>query len=116
MKRDELAKYALIASAFLLAGLLTVQAARFADTTAQAEMVVYNRDITLLTATYRGGSDVLYVLHNSNGLLLAYAYDSSRRILKMLDGGRLELGTAFERAAAAAAGGGANRPGQRRAR
>jgi len=80
MKRLTLATSFLIASAFVLGALLTVEIAQKMESPAHAEMVV-NKDLyTVLTAPGIGGSDFLYMLDNKNERLLCYRSDPRGRV------------------------------------
>jgi len=80
MTRKTLACYALIASAFVLGGLLTLKVAEKIETPARADMVV-NKDIfTVLTTEGIGGGDFIYALDNKNERLLCYNTDARGRI------------------------------------
>jgi len=80
MTRKNLACYVLIASAFVLGGLLTLKVAERIDSPAHAEMVI-NKDIfTVLTTEGIGGEDFMYMLDNKNERLLCYATDARGRI------------------------------------
>ena len=62
----------LIASAFVLAGLLTLQVARNAESEAQARLVIARDAFTLLTAPGRNSEDPLFVIDNNSGKMLIY--------------------------------------------
>lgn len=79
MKRYQtLACYFLIASAFVLAGMLTL---KISDrSAAQAEMVVQKDIFTVLTAEGISGEQFVYALDNKNEVLLCYAMSSRGQI------------------------------------
>lgn len=116
MKRTELACYALIASAFVLAAMLLVSASRFAENDAYAEMVVTKDGITMLsTQAPLGGVEFVYVLDSRNGRLLTYSLDPNKKIVSLMRGGAMDLVKEFE-TVFAAGGAGGNPGGQRRDR
>lgn len=80
MTRKTLACYALIASAFVLGGMLTLKVAEKIESPAQAEMVVNKDFFTVLTTEGIGGEDFLYTLDSKNERLLCYATDARGRI------------------------------------
>lgn len=106
MDRIRLACYGLIASAFVLAGLLFVSLDGRLNSTAEADMLIARNNFTLMTARTRDGVESLFLLDNSTGRLLIYTLDG--RDLKL--GANVELARIFERAAGGAAGG--NRRGR----
>ncbi len=82
MKRIETACYALIASAFVLGGLLITQVANTPNT-AEAGLVISRDDFTLLSARTRSGEESLFVINNNTNRLLIYTLN--------LTGNRIEL-------------------------
>lgn len=96
MDHVRLACYALIASAFVLAGLLFVTLDGRFESTAEAEMVIARDNFTLLTATTRGGEESLFVLDNTSGRLLIYTLDLGRQQLNL--GENINLTEVFNRA------------------
>jgi len=80
MTRKTVACYVLIASAFVLGGLLTIEVADRFEPKADASLVV-NKDIfTVLTTEGIRGEEFLYMLDNKNERLLCYATDPRGRI------------------------------------
>lgn len=73
MKPIAIACYSLIASAFVLAGLLIVQLD--ARMEAQASMVIARDNFTVLTARTRNNEESLFVLDNAAQRLLIYRVD-----------------------------------------
>jgi len=72
MSRIQLACVSLIASAFVLAGLLVVQMGSRLSNPAHAELVITRDDFTLMTAQTRRDEEALFVLDNVSGQLLVY--------------------------------------------
>jgi len=80
MKRIELTCYCLLASAFVLAGLLMVQLQnRSVLPAANAEMVLTRGNLTLMTAQTRPNEEAVFVLENSTSTLLVYKIDANRK-------------------------------------
>ena len=79
-------------SAFLLAGMVIIQAGRMGGNAAHAEMTGSDGDYTLLT-TAAGGSgtnEVLYVIDNREQVLLVYEIENAQTGQMFLrDGGSL---------------------------
>jgi len=100
MKQTSLACYALLASAFILAGLLVFSISDQLESEAEARMVISERE----------NEEALWVLDNRAAIILIY-----RMELRGADKGRLELAAAvnlrgdnlFGGGGAAAGGGGA---------
>ena len=88
MTRIETACYALLASAFVLGGLLLYSAGGIFEQKAQAEMVIAQQSFSLMTAQTREGEEALFVLDNSTGALIVYRLNVGRK--------RLELATAID--------------------
>jgi hypothetical protein len=72
MSRIQVACYSLIASAFLLAGLLITQVE---PNSARGAMVVSEQSFAMMTAQTRPGEEGLFVLDNNTGRLLIYRFD-----------------------------------------
>lgn len=108
MDNVRLACYALVASAFALAGMLALAMSRH-EATAHAEMVIARDNFTLMTAQTRAGVESLFVLDNQSGRL--FIYNTGRRgEIEFVGGG--DLGQIFSRAAQGggnAGGGGGGR-------
>ena len=80
MKRYDLACYSLLASAFVLAGLLMVQLqSRSVLPAANAEMVLNRGNITLMTAQTRPDEEAVFILENSTAKLLVYRIDIAKK-------------------------------------
>ena len=88
MNRTETACYSLIASAFLLAGLLIVQVSSTPNT-ADASLVIARDNFTLMTAKTRSNEESLFVLNNSTSRLLIYSLDIGRERLELAGGANL---------------------------
>ena len=85
MNRIQLACYGLIASAFILGGLLCYQIQERLPA-ANAEMVVHRDNFTLLTAQTRQGEEALFVLENLTGRLIVYRVDIAKERLELAGG------------------------------
>jgi len=96
MKPIETACYSLIASAFILAGLLIVQISATPNT-AQADLVIARENFTLMTAKTRSKEESLFVLNNSTSRLLIYSLDVGRDRLELAGGA--DLAEIFSRSA-----------------
>lgn len=101
MTRIQVACCALLASAFVLAGLLAVSLSGRTESTAQAGLVLNKDSFTLLTAHTRPDEEALFVIDSLNEKLLVYRVDIARN--------RIELSsvTDLRQMFAGAAGGGA---------
>lgn len=96
MTRIQVACCCLIASAFVLGGLVFVQVGeRLPQNEAQAEMVVQKDHLTMLTTQFQGDSEMVYVLDGRQELLLAYILEPNRGDIELM--GRLNLARVFER-------------------
>lgn len=104
MDRIRLACYGLIASAFVLAGLLFVSLDGRLNSTAEADMVIARENFTLMTALTRDGEESLFVLDNTTGKLLIYTLNLGRKQLEL--GANVNLVDVFNRGAGGAGGGG----------
>ena len=104
MSRTQLACYALIASACLLAGLAVIELADRFEPAAEAEMVV-NKDIfTILSdGGVQSGEEFVYLLDNKNERLLCYQSGNNNRIELY---GTLDVSGAIQQALRAGGGGG----------
>ncbi len=92
MKRIETACYGLIASAFILAGLLIMQIGNMPNT-AEAGLVITRENFTLLTARTRSGEESLFVINNNNNRLLIYALNLTGNRIELVGGA--DLGSLF---------------------
>jgi hypothetical protein len=107
MKRYDLACFSLLASAFVLAGLLVVQLQHHSVLdSAHAEMVLNRGNLTLMTAQTRPNEEAVFVLENSTQKLLIYKVDATRKRIDLARS--TDLGP-WLRAAAGASTGGAGR-------
>lgn len=94
-RRIDGAAAALWASAFVLAGMVVMQAGRLPENAAHAGMGVSDHDFTLVTAKSGRGQDadpdeVLYVLDSRTEALLVYWIEDARQQgVQMVDGGSL---------------------------
>lgn len=84
MKRTELAGYGLMASAFLLAGLLIVQLSGSGSLTptAQAEMALTHGNLTVMTAQTKSNEEALFVMDNINQELHIFTLDIGKQRLR----------------------------------
>lgn len=79
MNRTQTACYALIASAFILAGLLIFQLGTQHQNEANAGMVIAEGSFSIMTARTRTDEESLFVLENNSGILLVYRLELSKR-------------------------------------
>ena len=98
MNRIQLAQYSLIASAFVLAGLIVFQASHQVNNEAQAEMVLSGDVVTMLTSPLDIDNEILYTLDNRQNILTAHAFDPNRGGSIVLLG-RVDIGDAFSKLA-----------------
>ena len=86
MTHIQMACYALIASAFILAGLLLVQLQQQAMLTqqAQAEMVINRTNYTLMTTRTKTDEEALFVINNITNRLLIYTTNAGRRQINLV--------------------------------
>ena len=105
MNRIETACFGLIASAFILAGLLIVQLSATPNT-AEAAMVNTRDNFTLLTAKTKNGEESLFIINNITSRLLIYSPDLPGKSMELVGGA--ELPALFTGGA-----GGGGRSGQR---
>ncbi len=82
----QIACYSLVASAFLLAGLLVFSLSGQLEREADAAMVISRDTFTMMTAKTRANEEALWVLDNRAARLLIYRLE-----LRGSSGGRLEL-------------------------
>ncbi len=83
MDRLNTACYSLIASAFVLAGLLVATAIDRVTPAAQAGMVVNKETLTMLTAKTRPDEEAMFVLDGLNQVLLIYRLDVAKKQLEL---------------------------------
>lgn len=84
MTRIQLARYCLIASAFVLAGLLLYSARGGVLPEARADMVLQKGNLTFLTTPTANNEEALFVIDNVSQRLLVYTIELRR-------GGQVEL-------------------------
>lgn len=92
MTRIQMTCYCLIASAFILAGMLITQLAGVSNT-AEADMVITRDNFTLLTAKTRSGEESLFIINNATNRLLIYTLDLPRKNIELA--GAADLSTIF---------------------
>jgi hypothetical protein len=88
MQRIQFACYLLLASAFMLGGILLVQAERKLTPKAYGEMVVNRDNLTVMTTRTSPNEEALFVLDNLNEKLLIYEAQLRRKrinFVQMLD-------------------------------
>ena len=83
MERIELACYSLIASAFVLAGMLLTQLPDQMVQSAQGGLVLNRETLTLMTARTRPDEEALFVLDGSKGKLLIYRLNVGKKQLEL---------------------------------
>lgn len=79
MNRIQTACYMLMASAFVMTGLLLVQVGSRLTPEAHAEMVIRGGGITIMTGRTRTGEESLFMLDDVSQQLLVYTADPSRK-------------------------------------
>lgn len=89
MNRIETACFGLIASAFILAGLLVVQLASTPNT-AEAAMVITRDNFTLLTAKTKNGEESLFIINNITNRLLIYSLNLPQERMELVGGAELK--------------------------
>ena len=109
MNRTQLASYTLMASAFVLAAMVCIQASRHIENQAHAEMVINGNTLTLLTTQVARNAEALYVLDSNQSRLLVYAHDPNKRKIDLI--GAMDVSELF---AKAAGDGGTDAPPRRR--
>jgi hypothetical protein len=114
MNRIQVACYCLMASAFVLAGLLVAAVSGGGFTPrAEAGLVVSHTNFTVMTARTRVDEEALFVLENTSGKLLIYSVDVAHNRIA-LNFPPVDLGQLFTQAlgpTAPPAGGGGSTPG-----
>lgn len=88
MTRTETACYGLIASAFILAGMLLIQLSSMPNT-AEASLVITRDNFTLLTAKTRSNEESLFIINNLTDRLLIYKLDLARNRIELAGGANL---------------------------
>ncbi|MEX2670480.1 MAG: hypothetical protein WD294_00080 [Phycisphaeraceae bacterium] len=96
MSRTQTACLCLIASAFVLGGLVFAQLSD-RQSQAHAEMVVSKGNVLQLTTQFQADTELLYMIDERRDLLLAYSVDVNRGNVELL--GRLNLARVFNRQA-----------------
>lgn len=86
MTNIQLACYSLIASAFILAGMLVFAVSGQLEQRADAAMVIAEGSFSLMTAQTKSGEESLMVLDNVSGVLMVYRLELSKRELEFVDG------------------------------
>ena len=89
MTRTQMACHCLIASAFVLVGLLVVNAAPRLASEAEASLVIARDNFTLLTAKTRSDEEALFLLDNTTQRLLIYRLNLRRNQVELVGGGDL---------------------------
>jgi len=85
MTRIQTACYCLLASAFVLMGVLIVQMDRTsAPNEAKADQVIAQAQFSLMTARTRGEEESLFVLDNRAGALVVYKPNVAREQLEVV--------------------------------
>lgn len=84
MNRTQTACYALIASAFILAGLLIFQLGTQHQNQANAGMVITEGSFSLMTARTRSNEESLFVLENNSATLLVYRVELSKEQMTLV--------------------------------
>ncbi len=103
MNRIQYACFALIASAFVLAGLLVMQLGGRVVAPAYAGEAIQRDNITMVTAQLRQGEEALFVLDSISERLMVYTCDAARNRFEVVASGTLT--EIFARVADAPAGG-----------
>lgn len=93
MNRTQTACFMLMASAFVLTGVLLVQVGNRLTPEAHAEMVLKAGGISMMTAITREGEESLFLLDDASQRLLVYTSDPARKRLERQ--AVLDLGNAF---------------------
>ena len=91
MNNIQMACYALIASAFVLAGLLVYNLG--GQNQAQAGMVISEGVFSIMTAQTRENEESLFVLENNSATLLVYRLELRKQQLTLV--GALPIGPRF---------------------
>lgn len=85
MTRIQTACYCLLASAFVLTGVLIVRVDSTSDAnTAQADQVIAQPLFSMMTAKTRGDEESLFVLDNRQGALVVYKPNIGREQLEVV--------------------------------
>lgn len=84
MTRIQLAGYCLIASTFVLTGLLLVAAGPRLASVAEASLVISQENFTLLTAKTRSDEEALFLIDNSTQRLLIYRMDMRTKQVELV--------------------------------
>lgn len=83
MNRTQAACYGLIASAFVLSGLLLATMPQRLAPVARADLVLSKETLSLLTARTRIDEEALFILDNLTGKLLIYRLDLGKKQLEL---------------------------------
>lgn len=103
MTRNELACYMLIASAFVLGGLLATQVADRFENRADAGVVVSQGNYTILSSRISDRQEMVTFLDNNTGTMVGYLVDIDAKAVRAV--ARLDIGDLFARAATPRSGG-----------
>ncbi len=110
MKPIEVACYCLIASAFMLGGLLFSNIrGSLLEQEAKADMVVSRENFTVMTARTRANEEAVFVLNNITNRLLIYRMNVARNELELV--ANEDISRQFG-LAGGGGGGGGTRPGR----
>jgi len=85
MNRIETACYALIGSAFVLAGMLVYSLGAYQNQ-AHAELLIARDNFYVMTARTSGSEESLFVLDNGSGRLYVYVADVARNRIELAGG------------------------------
>jgi len=99
----QLACYALIASAFVLSGMLVAQL-QLQPNQAEAGMVLKDNNFSVMTANTAEDEEALFVLDNTSQRVLIYSQDIVRKRLELV--GQANLAQMFGNAGGGGGGGG----------
>ncbi len=83
MTRVETACYCLIASAFVLAGILLFSLGSQSQNNAYGELLIARDNFSLMTTITGNGDEALFVLDNASGRLYVYSLDVARKRLDL---------------------------------
>jgi hypothetical protein len=110
MNRIQYACFALIASAFVLAGLLLVQLNGRMIQSAHAGTAILRDNLTVVTAQSRDGEDALFVLDSISERLMIYRLEAGRKRLELV--GAANLADVFAQVPTAGGAGAGDRRGR----
>jgi len=104
MKPIQVACYCLLASAFMLGGLLVVNIGQDLEQEAHADMVLARDAFTIATVKTKDNEEALVVLNNQANRLFVYTLDVTKGELRLVQG--LDLARTFNVRARGGGGGG----------